>query len=270
MNIIKFKYSNHHKRHEMAIDGSAFRKNGERRNTAEERRKESRKQIMNAAMELFYAKGYDNTTTRDIVKKAGILNGSLYNRFKSKEDILAAIVYRMIKDALDEAEYVYLKNKNPVVAAMLPCALEIYASSRNRRIADMLYHAHMSWEATSSYVSLWVDWSKIHLGDYMVDDTPSDEFLMKPLALIGAAGNVTGFYANGGDVDFRESLTMLVSLTAGMFHAPLFDLNSIVDDIVETMKTESITICGCKLDDEVLTCVERRRRKPKNMDYTMV
>ena len=53
--------------------------------TMEERREESRRKIMEAAMDLFYYQGYKETTTRDIVKRAGILNGSLYNRFKSKE-----------------------------------------------------------------------------------------------------------------------------------------------------------------------------------------
>ena len=52
------------------------------------KREEARKQIMTAALKLFYTKGYENTTTRDIVKETGILNGSLYNRFKSKDDIL--------------------------------------------------------------------------------------------------------------------------------------------------------------------------------------
>lgn len=36
-------------------------------------------------MELFYVQGYDKTTTRQIIQKAGILNGSLYHSFTNKE-----------------------------------------------------------------------------------------------------------------------------------------------------------------------------------------
>ena len=58
---------------------------------AEKRRAESRKKILDAAIELFFTKGYESTTTRDIIMKAGILNGSLYNRFKSKDEILYTV-----------------------------------------------------------------------------------------------------------------------------------------------------------------------------------
>ena len=67
---------------------------------AEKRREESRKIILDAAIELFFTKGYENTTTRDIIMKAGILNGSLYNRFKSKDEILYTIFEESVKDAL--------------------------------------------------------------------------------------------------------------------------------------------------------------------------
>jgi len=44
--------------------------------------------ILAAAVDLFYEKGYERTTVRDIADKAGILSGSLFHHFKSKQDIL--------------------------------------------------------------------------------------------------------------------------------------------------------------------------------------
>ena len=58
---------------------------------AEERKNE----ILDAAEMLFGSKGFDNTSTNDILSKVGIARGTLYYHFKSKEDILDAMIERM-------------------------------------------------------------------------------------------------------------------------------------------------------------------------------
>ena len=45
------------------------------------------KRIVNAALSLFQTKGFDVTTTKAIARKAGIAEGTVFNYFKSKEDI---------------------------------------------------------------------------------------------------------------------------------------------------------------------------------------
>lgn len=51
-----------------------------------------RQEIFQIAAEIFYRKGYDQTSTKDIAGAAGILKGSLYAHIDSKEDILYAII----------------------------------------------------------------------------------------------------------------------------------------------------------------------------------
>jgi len=46
-----------------------------------------RNRIVKAALNLFQTKGFDGTTTRVIARKAGIAEGTVFNYFKSKEDI---------------------------------------------------------------------------------------------------------------------------------------------------------------------------------------
>ena len=60
---------------------------------AEERKKE----ILDTAEELFTTKGYDNTSTADILERVGIARGTIYYHFKSKEDILDALIDRIIQ-----------------------------------------------------------------------------------------------------------------------------------------------------------------------------
>ena len=50
-----------------------------------------RDEIIEASAECFAMAGYDATAMRDIAKKAGLLAGSIYYHFASKEEILIAV-----------------------------------------------------------------------------------------------------------------------------------------------------------------------------------
>jgi len=54
-----------------------------------------RSEILDAAEKLFGTKGYDSTSTGDILRELGIARGTLYYHFKSKEDILHAMIDRL-------------------------------------------------------------------------------------------------------------------------------------------------------------------------------
>ncbi|MGV6826326.1 MAG: TetR/AcrR family transcriptional regulator [bacterium] len=56
----------------------------------------TRQKIVEAANQLFYHKGYANTSFTDVVSAAMVPRGNIYYYFKSKDDILrAAIDYRL-------------------------------------------------------------------------------------------------------------------------------------------------------------------------------
>ena len=55
---------------------------------------ERRNEILDTAEELFNMKGYDKCTVSDILKAVGIARGTFYYYFKSKEEVLDAIVSR--------------------------------------------------------------------------------------------------------------------------------------------------------------------------------
>src|SRR5437660_3112033 len=50
-------------------------------------KQEIRERIVQAALTLFQTKGFDATTTRAIARKAGIAEGTVFNYFKTKDDI---------------------------------------------------------------------------------------------------------------------------------------------------------------------------------------
>ncbi len=66
---------------------------------------ERRKQIVNAAIELFIKNGFHKTTTRQIAEASGFSIGSLYEYVASKEDILFLVcdnIHQRIEESLNE------------------------------------------------------------------------------------------------------------------------------------------------------------------------
>lgn len=70
------------------------------RKTAKERRNE----ILDVANHLFLTKGFEATSTNDIIEEVGIARGTLYYYFKSKEAIMDALIERISVNVLDEAK----------------------------------------------------------------------------------------------------------------------------------------------------------------------
>ena len=50
--------------------------------------------ILSTSERLFLERGYEKTTTQAIIDETGIAKGTLFHHFKSKEDILAAVLER--------------------------------------------------------------------------------------------------------------------------------------------------------------------------------
>jgi len=61
-------------------------------------------EILDIANSLFSYKGYDHTSISDILEQAGIAKGTLYYHFKSKEEIMNAIIERILVGMLDKAK----------------------------------------------------------------------------------------------------------------------------------------------------------------------
>jgi AcrR family transcriptional regulator len=55
----------------------------------------TRERILDAALDLFVAKGFDTTSLREIAEQLGVTKAALYYHFASKEDILMALHLRL-------------------------------------------------------------------------------------------------------------------------------------------------------------------------------
>lgn len=93
--------------------------------SAEERKSE----ILDVAEQLFAEKGFDNASTNDIIKKIGIARGTLYHHFSSKEEILDAIVDRMISRSVAGARGIIKDTRIPLLERLTGAILSLNLNS---------------------------------------------------------------------------------------------------------------------------------------------
>jgi len=61
-------------------------------------------ELLNVAQELFFTKGYRQTSVDAIIKKVGVSKGTFYYYFKSKEDLMNKLVKRTTNQILIEVK----------------------------------------------------------------------------------------------------------------------------------------------------------------------
>ncbi|CAH8704952.1 TetR/AcrR family transcriptional regulator [Paenibacillus thiaminolyticus] len=102
---------------------------------------ERRNEILDAADELFGQKGFDGTSTNDILERVGIARGTLYHHFKSKEDIMDALIERYSVRLLGAAQESAADKSIPVVERIIRVvmALNISSGSSSKEIMEHIH-----------------------------------------------------------------------------------------------------------------------------------
>ena len=94
-------------------------------------RRDTKREIFNACAELFAERGFASVSTKDIAEKVGIQQASIYSHYKSKDDILNAL----LDYYLERMEGFYEKFR--VTGENLP---------ENPRLEDLLENLMLSYE----------------------------------------------------------------------------------------------------------------------------
>lgn len=104
---------------------------------AEERKNE----ILDAAERLFGIKGFDGTSTGEILDAVGIARGTLYYHFKSKEEILDAMISRMTFRLVEKAESVAAQKNVPVLQrfVMMMLSLNVGGDSFGQELLKQMH-----------------------------------------------------------------------------------------------------------------------------------
>ena len=69
----------------------------------EERDSFIREKIVDAGIESFFQKGFEDTRVKDLAEAAGVAKSTVYHYFRSKEEIFDGVLERYSKEFVDEA-----------------------------------------------------------------------------------------------------------------------------------------------------------------------
>ncbi len=98
--------------------------------------KNTKGKIINAAWDLFYEQGYDNTTVEEIIEKSGTSKGSFYHYFEGKDALLGSLSY------IFDEEYQKLQSDMPgdmsCIEKLLHLNCELFAFIEDRIDIELL------------------------------------------------------------------------------------------------------------------------------------
>jgi AcrR family transcriptional regulator len=124
-------------------------------------------ELLGIAADLFADRGYVATTVRDIADEAGILSGSLYHHFDSKESMIDEILSTFIDQTLSSYEAVIAEGKGPkeTFEGLVRTSLESMVQSRSailiyqnegRFLAAQPRFSYLT-EAHEKFEKIWTD-----------------------------------------------------------------------------------------------------------------
>ncbi len=87
---------------------------------------------------MFAEKGIVASTVRDISERAGILSGSLYHHFSSKEEMITEILAPAIQSQIDEFDRIVAQHNDPTEILRLVIAAEVAQSAKAPQVAQIL------------------------------------------------------------------------------------------------------------------------------------
>jgi len=127
---------------------------------------ERRQEILDRAEELFTTKGYGKTTIIDILDAVGIAKGTFYYYFKSKEEVMDAIIMRIVEADAAAARRIADDPGIPVLAKLLQILMAQSAASGSNK-ERMIEQFHQLENAEMHQKSLVQ--SILHLGPVLGD-----------------------------------------------------------------------------------------------------
>lgn len=124
-----------------------------------------RSELIQIAAHLFRQQGYERTTVRDIAHRAGMKSGSIFYHFRSKEEILHAVMALGITDTTEKLRQALAHATTPQakIATLFHVHLRSLLADNRDALAVMLYEWRSVSEASrpelialrDEYEALW-------------------------------------------------------------------------------------------------------------------
>ncbi len=212
----------------------------------EEKSNYIKEKILDVTSKLIIKQGYKKTTTRQIIKEAGVNYGTLYHFFRDKEEILLHISMKIYSDTIDAAGTLAEKEKDPVMRYVLTRALEMKAVERYDRIAELYLEAYSSWRITQAMLPMNIEMYITYFHKYCENFTDQDYYnralAARAIRFIFISDRV---YSGAGK--FESYFPFIIETTLSLFKVPDNKIKKTINKALRIIKEDSITIQDFRL-----------------------
>ncbi len=131
---------------------------------AEQKKEQKKKNLLEAAYQLFLEKGVAKTSVDEIVKGANVAKGTFYLYFHDKEHLLQQLAYQISAQVLSEGyEYVHTVRTGDFVADVILLIDYVIEYFKREKLTLRLLERNFSWPMVERQLSLREDplWDKL-------------------------------------------------------------------------------------------------------------
>lgn len=131
---------------------------------AEQKKEQKKKNLLEAAYQLFLEKGVAKTSVDEIVKGANVAKGTFYLYFHDKEHLLQQLAYQISARVLSEGyEYVHTVRTGDFVADVILLIDYVIEYFKREKLTLRLLERNFSWPMVERQLSLREDplWDKL-------------------------------------------------------------------------------------------------------------
>ncbi len=169
----------------------------------------ARGKLLRAAVELFRRQGYERTTVRDLAAEVGIQSGSIFHHFRSKPEILHAVIEECIRLTTARLQNAIAPHEDP--GEQLRALIRSELESTNGRDGDALSVTVFEWRCLPGqsqqellvwrrrYDAVWMDVLR-----RMRPELPEDEVFVIRRLLMGAISWTPTWFDPQGRLDLDE------------------------------------------------------------------
>lgn len=110
-----------------------------------------RNKMIHAGIMLFLEKGYENTSTSEIAKAAGMSQASFFAAFQNKEALLCTLVQEMFESQFRRTEEMMNGCANPLLIYAVETSMQMYIAEMSEPLRE-LYVAAYTLPTTSEFI----------------------------------------------------------------------------------------------------------------------
>lgn len=188
-----------------------------------------RNKLIYSAIQLFIEQGYEETTTVEISKKAGLSSATFFSVFDNKEALLLALTKIMFEHQFSKAQ-AFAGDMEPIMFYCMETALQIHITELSEALRD-LYVMVYTLPTTSDYIyKSMTPKLKALFTEYMPEAEDRDFYEID----IASSSIMRGFMSKPCDIYFtmQDKLRRYLECSLKLFDVPKGKRDTVIEKIV--------------------------------------